>query len=333
MNYQPGLTLAVIVKDEAKLLEELLSHHRDLYDEAVVVDTGSSDNSFQIAQEAGARAFRYEWDDDFAAARNHGLNHINTSRVLHLDCDERLDPDTFASIKSVTNNMANCCFELPVNNYTSTVQGGDWCAVRPEDLPWCHNALGYLRTHPVRIFPNLPTMRYEGVIHENLLTGINKSGLKVSRGTQIIHHTGLLLPEGQARRDILYTRLLEKKVSQSPDDLNGLTEYAKILISRGDILEAEKLLVGGLVSESFVGENVRANLLLIEILVRLGKLDLAIQRITPTIHHHPNHLLCWVQASALYIAQGDLKKARIYLEQGLKLFPDSTVLRQLEAKV
>jgi len=122
-------------------------------------------------------------------------------------------------------------------------------------------------------------------------------------------------------------------VAQNPADLDGLTEYARLLVSNGDMAQAEKLMIQGLSKEKVTGKHPHANLLLIEIQARLGKLDLALERLTPTIHHHPNHLLCWVQASALHIAHGQPQKARLYLEQGLKLFPTSAVLRQLKAKV
>ena len=333
MNSQPGLTLAVIVKNEAELLAGLLHHHRDLYDAAVVVDTGSTDNSKEVAVKAGAKVLQHQWADDFSAARNQGLDAITTPWVLQMDCDERLDPSSFMELKEIVKGPADFCLELPINNYTSTAKGGEWSEIQPENQPWCENAVGYMRTCPVRLFPNLPNLRFQGVVHENLLSGIENFGLKIVRGTQLIHHTGLLNAEGRDRREILYTRLLQKKVSQVPNDLNALAEYSRILVSKGELAKAETLLLHGLSNENKMGLNPHANLLLIEIQARLGKLDLALERIGPTIHQHPNHLLCWVQASALHIATGQPQKAKIYLEQGLKLFPTSAVLRQLEAKV
>ena len=333
MNNQPVLTLAVIVKNEADLLEGLLKHHRKLYDEVVVVDTGSSDASIEVAAEAGARVLQYVWDDDFAAARNHGLKQVTTPWVLQLDCDERINPADFAGLRSRIQNIPDFCLELPINNYTATAKGGEWSEIQPEDQPWCENAVGYVRTHIVRLFPNLPDLNFEGVIHENLRVGIENLGLRIERGTEVIHHTGLLQADSFGRRDGLYTRLLEKKVRKAPEDLNGVTEYAKVLVSNGDLVKAEKMMTRGLAAEKKMGENALANLLMIEIQARLGKMDLALDRLTCTIHLHPNHLLCWVQAAALHLAVGQPQKARIYLDQGLKLFPTSAVLRQLDAKV
>jgi len=190
-----------------------------------------------------------------------------------------------------------------------------------------------MRTYPVRLFPNLPALRFTGVIHENLMHAIEKTGLEIRRSTQIIHHTGLLEPEGLLRRDELYTRLLKKKVTQTPNDLNGLTEYAKLLVAKGQLETAGKLMKKGLDGEKTMGQNALANLLMVEIQARQGKMDLALERLIPTIHKHPNQLLCWIQASALYLVDGQVERAQLYIQQGRKLFPSSAVLKELEAKV
>ncbi len=333
LKNQARLTLAIIVKDEANLLEGLLHHHQELFDQALVVDTGSKDNSREVALKAGARVLDFQWNDDFSAARNHGLKQINTPWILQLDCDERLAKDSFPALRAIVEEPADHCLQLPINNYTATSHGGEWMAVEPHDHQWCQGALGYMRTHPVRLFPNLPDLRFRGVIHENLRQGIKNTGLQIHRGTQIIHHTGLLEQEGLARRDELYGRLLEKKVQLAPNDLWGLTEYAKHLVAKGKLLEAEKLMQKGLSQENSLGDNALANLLMVEIQARLGKMPQALERLLPTIHRHPNHLLCWVQASALHMADGQMEKAKLYLQQGQKLFPTSAVLKQLQAKV
>lgn len=333
MDRQPRLTLAVIVKNEADLLEGLLQHHVGLYDEAVVVDTGSTDSSRAVAQAAGAVVLDFSWIDDFSAARNHGLNKANCPWILQLDCDERIDPLSFSSLRNRVEKIPDRCFELPINNYSASVQGGEWRETQGENQAFSLGAPGFIRTHPVRLFPNLKELRFSGVVHENLLGNIKKMGLGIERATPVIHHTGLLQQEGLHRREVLYTRLLEKKISLTPEDLNAQTEYAKLLSSQGKLQAAEKIMVDALAEEQIMGQHAVANLFLIEIHARLGKLEQALARLKPTIHQHPNHLLCWVQASAIHLARDETNIARIYLDQGRKLFPESAVLQELQAKV
>jgi glycosyltransferase involved in cell wall biosynthesis len=65
--------LTIIVKNEAGNLEACLSSVAGLFDEIVVVDTGSVDGTEEIAREFGARVFDFVWVDDFATARNAAL--------------------------------------------------------------------------------------------------------------------------------------------------------------------------------------------------------------------------------------------------------------------
>ena len=68
------LSAALIVRDEARVLEDCLASIRDVVDEIVVVDTGSIDDSPEIARRHGARVIHHPWRDDFAEARNVALD-------------------------------------------------------------------------------------------------------------------------------------------------------------------------------------------------------------------------------------------------------------------
>ena len=80
----------MIVKNEEQMLQGCLESVRDYVDEMIVVDTGSTDNTRQIAIDAGAKVFDFDWVDDFSAARNFAKSHTNCDYILSLDADERL---------------------------------------------------------------------------------------------------------------------------------------------------------------------------------------------------------------------------------------------------
>ncbi|MGB0563003.1 MAG: glycosyltransferase [Spirulinaceae cyanobacterium] len=86
------LSLCMIVKDEELLLPQCLDSAKDIVDEIVVLDTGSSDRTVEIAKAAGATVGQFDWSDDFAAARNAALEHVTGDWVLILDADEELNP-------------------------------------------------------------------------------------------------------------------------------------------------------------------------------------------------------------------------------------------------
>ncbi len=92
--HRPVLVSAcLIVKDEEAMLSACLESVRDVVDEIVVYDTGSSDGTRKIAREAGATVVEGEWTDSFATARNAALGHATGEWVLSIDADERLQTD------------------------------------------------------------------------------------------------------------------------------------------------------------------------------------------------------------------------------------------------
>ena len=86
------VSLTMIVKDEEKNLPHCLDSVRGIFDEIVVVDTGSTDRTRSSAREFGARVFEFPWIDDFAAARNASLAHATGDYAFWLDADDVIDP-------------------------------------------------------------------------------------------------------------------------------------------------------------------------------------------------------------------------------------------------
>ena len=84
------LSLAMIVKDEALTIQRVLECARLVCDELIVVDTGSTDETPELARAMGARVVQFEWVDDFAAARNHAFEHCGGDWIVWLDADDIL---------------------------------------------------------------------------------------------------------------------------------------------------------------------------------------------------------------------------------------------------
>ena len=67
------ISACVIVKDEAENLPLWLDNMKEFADEIIVVDTGSADNTVELATAAGAAVYSFPWIDDFAAAKNYAI--------------------------------------------------------------------------------------------------------------------------------------------------------------------------------------------------------------------------------------------------------------------
>ena len=89
---KPALSLCMIVKDEEDCLARCLLSATPVVDETVIVDTGSTDRTKEIAKAFGAKVYDFEWTDDFSEARNLSLSKATGEWILVLDADETISP-------------------------------------------------------------------------------------------------------------------------------------------------------------------------------------------------------------------------------------------------
>ena len=93
------LTACLIVKNEAEMLERTLPGLSRSADEIILVDTGSTDNTVEVAKKYGAQVHHFAWIKDFAAARNESLRHAGGDWIIWIDADEYLDEENLQLIK------------------------------------------------------------------------------------------------------------------------------------------------------------------------------------------------------------------------------------------
>lgn len=93
---RPSITLNMIVKNEAENLPRVFESNKDCFDEIVICDTGSTDDTVEIAKKHGAKVVHFDWINDFAAARNFALSHVKTDFMCWQDGDDSLkNPEAF----------------------------------------------------------------------------------------------------------------------------------------------------------------------------------------------------------------------------------------------
>src|SRR5689334_11935215 len=97
-----GVTLAVMVRDDANGLDRCLASLKEFVDEIVVLDTGSKDDSVEVAKRHGATTYEIEWRDDFSYALNILFSKVQTSWTIRLDSDEWFDPDQAKALIELT---------------------------------------------------------------------------------------------------------------------------------------------------------------------------------------------------------------------------------------
>lgn len=96
----------MIVKNEEDVLDRCLTSATGIFDELIIVDTGSIDKTCQIAQNHGAHVYNFPWVDDFAAARNFAFSKATMDYLLWLDADDILDEDNKAAFLQLKQTLS-----------------------------------------------------------------------------------------------------------------------------------------------------------------------------------------------------------------------------------
>lgn len=172
INPDQKLSLCMIVRNEEKYLAEALQSVQDVVDEMIIVDTGSSDRTVEIAREYGAKVFFYEWDDDFAAARNESLKHASGDWILVMDADERLDQHLKENLRLFLVPTERALrYQVFIRNYMRQGDAG--------------SILGH---YMVRLFRKTPDTRFFGIIHEQVFP--NTGVVTIPEDALVIWHYG-----------------------------------------------------------------------------------------------------------------------------------------------
>ncbi len=183
------ISLAMIIKNEEKYIEKCLASVSDLVDEIVIVDTGSTDNTLNIlGNYRNIFIYHYQWNNNFAAARNFAIDKCRGDYILVLDADEYITEGSREVLEEIGDNhqigklKQENTFEKDGNIFSSSI---------------------YIS----RFFPNY--IRYKGAIHEQLVSNLPRVEMKIT-----ISHFGYLNKAKNTRN----IPLLLKELSNTPND-------------------------------------------------------------------------------------------------------------------
>jgi GT2 family glycosyltransferase/Tfp pilus assembly protein PilF len=209
------LALCMIVKDEAKDLEKCMGSVIDLVDEVIVVDTGSTDNTKNIAEKYCAKVFPYKWNSDFSAARNFALEHTKSEWILVLDADEELSADSAAVLLNSIKSPVTDAFTVKIINIL-------------EDDSFSKYDIFPL----TRLFRNKESFRYEGIIHEQIKLSILKEcGIISDSEIQILHHGYRKVDKDKISRN---SNLLYNALEKEPENQYYLYQLGSTLFAMAD---------------------------------------------------------------------------------------------------
>jgi glycosyltransferase involved in cell wall biosynthesis len=161
----------MIVRDAARSLRQALASAQPFMDEMVVVDTGSTDGTRQIAQEMGARVVDFAWCDDFSAARNYSLAQATGDWIFWMDADDILPTASGQELRRCMEAAPNCDVAY-------------WVTVEEKKVD--SKGRGRIMGHAhAKLFPRHPAIRFRYRVHEQVAPAIRKAGLTIRASTAL----------------------------------------------------------------------------------------------------------------------------------------------------
>lgn len=204
------ISLCMIVKNEAGTIRRCLQSVAGAVDEIIVVDTGSTDATQEIAQEMGAKVCSFDWNDNFSDARNASIELATGEWIFFLDADEELAGESKEA-------LARCTAEENVEGYFTKILnyiGAD----------------GWVETCPdlvFRLFKNKPEYRFRGAIHEQIADVILKknqhASYRMANEIVILHYGYLDSQIDKKDKKNRNLKIIEKELVMEPQ--NQLLRY------------------------------------------------------------------------------------------------------------
>jgi O-antigen biosynthesis protein len=275
----------MITKNEESFLEQCLNSIKDLVDEIIIVDTGSTDKTKEIAAKFTEKIYDFTWVDDFSKARNESLKYATSDWILVLDADEVISPKDHQLIKKIIEEQLVAGYTLIQRNYTNN-SSSMGLVLNKKDVSECENYLGWIPSGIVRLFINHPQIRFYGEVHELVENSIKKLGKEIVLVNIPVHHYGEKRGEDNSKRKLLfYQRLSKKKIVSNPGNAKAYFELGVQQKQLRDFSLAEQSFTKSLELDS---EQIIPLLNLAIVQQKQDKLDLAVENYNQVLQKKEN---------------------------------------------
>ena len=300
---QPSVRLSqcMIVKNEEKNIERALGWAKDVAFEQIVVDTGSTDKTVEIAEEMGAKVHHFSWIDDFSAAKNFAMDQAKGNWIAILDADEYMLPEDVKELMSLLKKVQSSPKLLMEFDSVNC----SWLQLDDQDKVFA------VLTQQ-RIFRNRPDLRYEGRIHE----AINLRNKSVNAENLRIMHTGYAKTAyNEADKMERNIKMLRSELERDPTDPHVMFYLADSIKAAGTEEareEAEKLYLIALASDRPADSAIKR--LAYDFLLRRysminEKKEEALKLCGEAIAELPDHIDYYYYRAAINNQKGNYKEA------------------------
>jgi tetratricopeptide (TPR) repeat protein len=297
----PTISLCMIVKNEEEHLPKALNSVKDAVDEIIIVDTGSTDNTVEIAKSFGAKVYYYEWNNDFASARNETLKYATCDWILSMDADDEMNADDIRRLKEVLSETDAMGFAIPI-----------FSEIYDRQTNMKNTTVNYL----VRIFKNDPRIRFSRRIHEFVDQSIYDIGGKIEILEIPVFHRGYIDLETLNKKLERNKRLLEVALEENPEDHSLLVYMGKTYLEENELDKAEEYYKRA-ISLVETGSKRYASLFFLQtayiglgnLLIQKGEFEEAIEYFNKAIAIDPNFPDTYYHIGMAYYNKGRFEEA------------------------
>lgn len=209
MKKKTRISQCMIVKNEEKNIRRALSWAKPIAFEQIVVDTGSTDRTVEIAKEMGAKVYHFQWINDFAAAKNYAIEQASGDWIAFLDADEYMDPQDAKKLLKLLEPLSTPNPQKKVAMFVRC----SWVQLDDHGKPFSVDVQD-------RIFRNRKDIRYHGKIHEQIRVPEDGNSVCIrAENLLTIFHTGyqhsVMQETNKSKRNI---DLLQLELKKNPQD-------------------------------------------------------------------------------------------------------------------
>lgn len=265
----------MIVKNEKDNLPRCLDSVRNIVDEMIVVDTGSTDDTVKIAKSYGAKVYHFSWNGNFSDARNFSLKFASGDWILLMDADDELEPADQQKLVELTEKEEVEAYFFETISYIGEVPGLD--IMKNLNMRLIRNGRGYFFSNP---------------IHEQIysnIKAINPTAKILTENIRIYHFGYLnknITGQDKRRRNI---GILEKELQQHPDYSFALFNLGNEYFALGDNAKALEYYEKSYTNfDPDQGFSSKLLLKMVNCVMNLGKYDYANQLIDEGLKFYPD---------------------------------------------
>ncbi len=302
---RPTISACLIVKNEEKFLPQCLESIKNAVDEIIVVDTGSTDRTVEIATSFGARVYHHPWRNSFSEARNHSISYATCDWILQIDADESLEQADIPLLHSLIHTSLHNAILVAIYS----------------ELPG-----GLSKHYFTRIFRR-GKGRFEGIVHNQLVF----EGCALQSEIRIQHY-GYNLPGAEMQKKYKRTGdLLRQQLAEDPNNAFALANLIRNYRNEGNydkVIELCEMGLQNLASQkdvTAINHKQRIYIDLIYARINQKQLNKAAEICKDAINESPDSL-------DILFAMGEISLKKEAYEDSLNAFKKYLVIKEKESK-